>query len=373
MLSRNIEFLENKLVNGCISSLLTKNDLSLLHLVFNGNPTQEMLDDFLKTYDIEVAGGYKALMLSYFMHMHTGLNFTRYETPRLKGLFNFYRFQNMKLISYFMKIGKVFNQNNIKMTVLKGFAMRCLRPELSRAMSDIDILVPKKDFIKSIKLVKKMGYRLDIYIHSIDIHEPESDAGILDIHRYINLNDSPNAGKLNKFLFKRAVPSALNGIKFNIPSNEDLLFLALVNLAQNLKCKTSKPSTLYVLFDCKYLLEKPDFDFNIILKNVKLTHTQSEIALAIRFINTIIPRLIPEQLAKPFEKHLKNKCIEILFERYFAALQRKSRGTKIKQVINKKISIAKYLKLKMHYKYCKLIVEKKQFFVKKQILEARER
>ena len=174
----------NNLIDSYKHNLLTDNDLKLLGLIFSDNPTQEELDTFLKDYDIEVAGGYKALMLSYFMRMYPELNFSKYETPRLKGLFNFYRFQNMKLMSYFIKIGKIFNEHNIPMLILKGFAMKYLRQDLSRAMGDIDILVPENKYIEAIKICKKLGYRLDIFVHSIDIHEPSSDAGIMDIHIY---------------------------------------------------------------------------------------------------------------------------------------------------------------------------------------------
>ena len=65
-------------IDKCKNNLLTKNDLKLLNLFFSETPTQDKLDSFLSTYDIEVAGGYKALMLSYFMRMHPELNFTNF-------------------------------------------------------------------------------------------------------------------------------------------------------------------------------------------------------------------------------------------------------------------------------------------------------
>ena len=366
--------INNEFIDRCKNNLLTKNDLKLLNLFFNETPTQDKLNQFLSTYDIEVAGGYKALMLSYFMKMHPELNFTNHETPRLKGLFNFYRFQNMKLISYFMKIGKIFNENDIPILVLKGFAMKCLRPDLSRAMGDIDILVPENKFIKAIEICKKLGYRLDIYVHSIDVHEPSSNAGIMDIHRFIDLKNR-RGRLLNKFLFKRAKKCTYSGIDILVPSYEDLLFMSLINLTKNLREKTSKASTLYVLFDCDYLLKEKNLDFEVVIKNIKLTRTENEIAFALKFINSIVPGLIPEQLVE--HKMLKGKeyyvTSDILFNRYFFALQRKARSIKLNNLNNTKLNFVYYIKVKLIYKFCKYVWRHNIQTLKLQIMQKRER
>ncbi len=354
-------------------NLLTDNDLSLLNLMFNENPTQNELDEFLKNYDIEVASGYKALMLSYFMRMHPNLNFSKYETPRLKGLFNYYRFQNMKLISYFMKIGKVFNKNNIPMLILKGFAMKYLRQDLSRAMGDIDILVPENKFVEAIDICRDLEFSLEVYVHSIDIHEPSSDAGIMDIHRYIDMKNRKER-PLNKFLFKRAKKAKFNGIEILVPSYEDLLFLSLINLALNLESKTSKPSTLYVLFDCKYLISQPNFNWDIVIENIKLTKTQEKVAFAIKFINNIVPNLIPSQLYNhPLLKNrINDRCIQISFSNYTLALQKIMKKIKIKHILEKKISIKAYLKGKIYYKFCKSLNKSNHLLIKTKILDIRE-
>ena len=84
--------------------ILTKSDELLLNLIFSPCTTQKDLDDFLEKWDIEVQGGHKALMLSYFMKTHPDLTFSDYVKPRLDGLLKFYRFQNLKLIPHYQKI-----------------------------------------------------------------------------------------------------------------------------------------------------------------------------------------------------------------------------------------------------------------------------
>ena len=84
------------LIDRFYEELISKPDKELLKLAFSRNPTQADLNDFLTKWDIEVAGGNKALILSYFMKEHTDLKCTDYEQPRLEGLLRFYRFHNLK-------------------------------------------------------------------------------------------------------------------------------------------------------------------------------------------------------------------------------------------------------------------------------------
>lgn len=364
-----LESISNKLIYKYISNLLTQNDIKLLNLIFSKTSTQKQLDEFLPTYDIEVVGGYKTLLLSYFAKMHPQLRFTDYETPRLKGLLNFYRFQNLELISKFSKIGKVFRENGIQMMILKGFAMKCLRPDLPRAMGDIDIITFGRDFIKAYQIAQKLGYRMSLEPHSIDLHEPDSEAGVLDIHRWVNI-DSGKGQALNKYLLKRARQTKIGGLDVLIPSNEDLFFLALVNLSKNLRENTSKASTLYVLFDCKYLLEQPNFDFNIVMQNAKLTHTDGFVGFGAEFINTIIPDLIPKEI---YKYSVAKGCIDILFTRYFRALQVIVRKIKFSFVLKRKISFIAYARIKLYYKFCKYISSRDFIKTKEFLLNQRKK
>ena len=363
-----IQSIVDGLINRYTSNLLTQSDIKLLSLIFSPAPTQKQLDEFLPTYDIEIAGGYKTLLLSYFAKMHPQLKFTDYETPRLKGLLNFYKFQNLELISKFSKIGKVFRENGIKMMIIKGFAMKCLRPDLPRAMGDIDIITFGQDFIKAYHIIQKMGYRMALEPHSIDVHEPDSEAGVLDIHRWVNI-DNGKGRALNKHLLKRARWTKIGSLDVLIPSNEDLFFLALVNLSRNLRENTSKASTLYVLFDCKYLLEQPDFDFDIVMQNAKLTHTEGFVGFGAEFINTIIPNLIPQEIYKDSALAC---CIGILFTRYFRALQVVVRKIKFSFVLKRKISFLDYARIKLYYKFCKYISSRDFIKIKGFLLNQRK-
>ena len=130
---KNSGYLENNLsitdalIENFYNEILTESDKKLLQLSFLENPSQEDLDNLLKNWDIEAKPASKTIMLSYFMKLHPDLKFTSYEEPRLKGLLNYEKFKNMKIIAHFKKIGRELNKNNIKPLVIKGGAMKFLR------------------------------------------------------------------------------------------------------------------------------------------------------------------------------------------------------------------------------------------------------
>ena len=243
--------LTNIILDGFKYEVITKSDELLLNLIFSEKTTQENLDKFLNEWDIEVMGGHKALMLAYFMKLHPELKFTDYVAPRLKGLLQFLRFQNMRLISHYTKIGNELKRNGIEFLIFKGGCIKHLRPDFPRVMGDIDILVHEKDYIKAGKIVEQMGYDTSWDIHSVDIHLKDSKEGIMDIHKYIIML-SENEKAFIPDLFKRAKKENVFGIEALVPCNEDLLFISLVNMVRNLRNKTSYAGIPYTLFDCNF-------------------------------------------------------------------------------------------------------------------------
>ncbi len=342
----------DELVDKFHSELLSSDDKKLLELTFLSNPTQNELDDFLSQWDIEVAGGHKALMLSYFMKMHPELKFTKYEQPRLAGLLNFYRFQNLELIAHYTTIGRALNKEKIPVMILKGGAMKYIRKGLSRVMGDIDILVPEKDYTRSGKIAESMGYHSSWFEHSVDLHKPGSKKGTLDIHQYIYMGTGCEK-KLNSGLFKRATKANVFGVDSLIPCNEDMFFIALINMAKNLAENTSSTGILYALFDCKFLLEtKPDFNWDIVIENAIKTKTQVHLSFAIKFINKIIPNLLPNKVKANnlLEKEINNHCALVLYERFYLRdIRTKCRELKILNVLKNRKLLSEYIELKPKY------------------------
>lgn len=341
------------LIENFYNEILKDEEKTLLKLVFSKNPSQKDLDKLLEKWDIEVKGANKSLMLSYFMKRHPHLQFTNYEGPRLAGLFNYLRFSNLKVIGHYKKIGKALNQAGIIPIIIKGGVMKYLRPEYPRVMGDIDIVVPEKDFMKSAQVAVGIGYEYKkAEPHSIDIHEKGSEAGTMDIHRYINM-DTGYERKFLDGLFKRAHEEDVFGIKTLVPCFEDLMFISLVNLARNLRDKTSQAGLLYTVFDCKFFLEnKQNFDWKIVKENATKTRTEVQINFAMKFIQKISADILPDNLY--FEKETNDYSNMVMFNRFYLEdIRTECRAMKIKDLFKNPKMLGKYILLKPKYQLLK--------------------
>ena len=333
------------------NKLVSKKDQDLLDLAFQKNLTQEKLDKFLYEWDIEAEGSYKALLLSYVMKKHPDLTFNDYTGPRLKGLLNFYKFGNLSLISHYTKIVRALNEHGITPMIMKGGVMKYLRPELSRCMCDIDILIfDDDDYKKSKTIVRDLGYEYDVQPHSIDLHVPGSEAGVLDIHSYIDIEAKYDKRKIINNFKKRATKTNVFGVPTYVPCAEDILFISLVNLVKNIRNKTSVNGVLFTLFDFEYLKNsKQDFDWNIIIDNIRLTNTEPQMIIAIEFANKLVPGILPDFVAKNkavqhnAQKYFKR---DIYYHKYVYEVRAKSGVTKIRNVHSLK-DFVKYLNIKL--------------------------
>jgi len=310
------------------------------------------------------------------MKTHPELKFCEYVGPRLKGLLNFYKFQNMKLFSHFTKICNNLKKENIEILVLKGGAMKYLRPEFSRIMGDIDVLVREKDYTKAGKIAESMGYDCAWDVHSVDLHPKDSEEGIMDIHKYIHMNTGFEKN-INDDLFNRARKIKIFGIEALIPSHEDMFFIALVNMTRNLTNKTSVKGILYTFFDIQYLMNsKPDFNWNIVEENARKTKTEMQLCFATKFINNIVPNLLPEKLRKNalFEKEVNDYCTLLLYQRFFLwNMKQKSHELKVKDIFKSKENFIEYLRLKPKYFILKLFIFRKNPLFARQILKFNEK
>ncbi len=348
------------LIENFYQKIMGKEEKLLVDLLLAENPSQEKLNELLKIWDIEVKQGAKNLLLAHLLKENPELKATDYEEPRLKGLLKHQRFSNLKIIAHYTKIGKELNKNGITPLIFKGGLMRFLNPEFPRYMGDVDIMVQKNQWVKSAKIAKSIGYwfkKLDV--HSFDILEnKDSKYGILDIHKFIHIG-TKNEKKWIKDLFKRAITKEVFGVNALVPSYEDLMFITLMNLSNNLRDNKCRANLLYAIFDCKFLLEnKPDFNWNIVIENAKIAGCEVQLNFAIKFINKISNTILPKQFLENnlFEKETNDYSRIIMFKHfYYIELQNKSRAMKITDVLKNPTNIGKYLVLKVKYKTLKLL------------------
>ena len=285
------EIIKNLFVN-----YISKDEQTLLRLAFKKDLHQEELDNFLASWDIEAHGADKALVLAYIIKHHPHLKLKGDLAPRITGVKNYYRFQNMRLLAQYQKVVKELNRQNIFPLIIKGGALKHMRPDLPRIMNDIDILFKTpKEQQTACNIAKNMGYKLTKAAHSVDLHQKENNDGFLDLHWCMDASIHDPL-KLNQEIFSRAKKQEIFNTATYLPEAEDLLFITLFNLAKNLKQASCISGIIYTAFDIVYLTQSPSFNWDIVIKNIKQTRTSVSMFLAINFINRICPALISKDL-----------------------------------------------------------------------------
>ncbi len=348
-----------KLVDFYYARLVRENDQKLINIAFNKQLKQEELDVFLQDWDIEVAGSYKALLLSYVMKERPDLKFDVYAGPRLIGLLNYYRFKNLSLISHYTKIGKELNKKGIVPMILKGGAMKFLRPDLSRTMGDIDILVDSTEAYKTAcKTATNLGYEYQNNDHSIDLHLPDSEEGICDIHRSIEMGEHVTPEFIAK-LFARAERKNIFGVESYLPSIEDMVFIALTNMAKNIRDKTSVTGILYTLFDVEYLKSLQDnFDWSKVRANIEETNSYAVMYLAVKFINRLASDIVPEDLIEntKLEKCVKNALNkDVFYCKYIHDIKYKCKELRLKNSLKSWSDFKGWIRVKFPHFFLKRI------------------
>ena len=347
---------------------ITESDAELFKVVLKKDVSQSEFDDFIKKWDIEEEGGHKALLLSYFMKTHPDLTYPEYIEPRLKGILQFYRFKNLKLISHFINICNKLKEENIDILIIKGGAIKHYRPDLPRMMNDIDILVRnKEDYDKCRTIVEELGYSYKEYAHSMDLLGKNNEVGALDIHCKLQMI-SKKEMLLNEDLFARAhLDKVFNVENIYVPCCEDMMFIALINLAKNLIRGTSYGSMLHTASDCMFWVKyKPDFDWNIVIQNAKKTGTKNQIYIAIKYLNEFLPEKLPEIFKKGFRK----KSVEILYNKLFLKnLAEKNEELKFTDIFKSGSSFLEYLEIKPKYFIYKRKMFRENIKLAKRILE----
>ena len=208
------------LIDSFYSEIISYHEAELLKLVLSKAPRQKQVDNLLKFWDIEEKPVDKSLLLAYFMKEHPEVKFTTYEAPRLNGLLMKQRFKNLQVLVPSFKIIKELNKNGILPMLVKGAAMKFLRPDLPRVMGDVDILVSEDDFSRTIEIIKPLGfYYKKIYNHSVDFYDDKTKKSVIDVHKYIHMSTNCERRILSD-LFGRAKSCNFNHVSVLLPSSE---------------------------------------------------------------------------------------------------------------------------------------------------------
>jgi hypothetical protein len=297
-------------------------------------------------------GAHKSLLLSYLMRDHPELKFSDYAGPRLKGLISFHRFANMKILAHFSKIGKALNGAGIPMLLFKGGAMKVLRPELSRPMGDVDVLIPEERLEEAVRVCEGLGYlhHREESRHAVDFHTENENA--VDVHHSV-FDPGRDYARFHRDLFARARERAAFGVDFLLPCHEDLFFLVLANFTKNLREHTTLHGLFYALADCRFLLaDKPGFAWNTVREDARNSGRELEVKFAAEFLNAVAAGTVPDAEERfPLTPGMEDFCNQVIFdEDFYLPRQKACQAIRVVELKNRPrhygARIAKFLLLK---------------------------
>lgn len=327
--------LESCLLERCSRDILSPSERTILSFALSRDGiTQAQLDSFLSDWDIEKAPIFNVMLLAYATARREDLVLPPSVGPRLKGVLQYCRFQNLKKEAHFNRVAKALEEAGIPALILKGGAMKVYRPDFPRWMNDIDFLVPAADYERAIGIAKGLGYGDPMATdHSMDLRIPGSGEALLDIHKQLELCTGKDEF-LNEPLFRRAWKQKVFSADGLLPCPEDMVFISLVNLYKNLERRQTQESSVTTFFDIRFLVETtPSFRWEIVRENARLTGTGFQLALASRVVSGFLDNVIPEDLCLPEpgqERAYRNFIDGFLFHRDVLSTARDSfAGTRI--------------------------------------------
>ena len=342
----------DKVIDTLYEGIISADEQKLIDLAFQKNLSQEQLDAFFKAWDIEAHGTETALLLSYVMKEHPQLTFNDYNAPRLSGVRNFFRFKNLELIAHFKKVMVELGKRGIVPMVIKGGAIKSLRPDLPRVMNDIDILVKnEQEYQTALQVVRDMGYVLyepeNGEGHSTDVHFPEKNGAFLDIHCCMDFYID-NRDELTKVFFDRAQKQNVFGCECLVPAKEDMVFLSLFHLAKNLKQGACVEGIPYAAFDLAYLT-KDDFNWQIVFDDMHLTRTQVQIYMAINFMNKVFKdKFFEEEVTIDANDIARSGFYkDVFYAKFVHEVKHRCKKLKLKQSLHSWADFKFYLKNEM--------------------------
>ena len=285
--------------SGFLRELLDPADVDLLAVAFDRGKTQADLDGILQGFDFGKASLNRVLLLGHVLERRPDLNVPDSFQARLQGGVVVSKLREEKLLGHLGRIAAAFGDAGIKPVLLKGGAMLFYRPDFPRWITDIDLMIPEDRFDEALKIATGLGYGFPTACeHSVDLYEPGTREGVVDLHRYLELGTSRERA-FNEGLFERGREvSTGSGAVCLLPSREDLVFVELVNMFKNLTKDQARQSTMAGFFDIDYLVNAGEsFDWATVSGNAEKTGTGAQVRIVASLVSSFLPDLLPKDWA----------------------------------------------------------------------------
>jgi len=243
------------------------------------------------------------------------------EKNRQNAIQNIYLLQEAEIIL------KQFRVSDIEVIGLKGvYLLDNIYEDISmRSMSDLDLMLKKKDIPEAIEIIKKLGYKpstyFDIRDKNIDIkHVPpmiKNNNLYLEIHWTLLEENEPFTIDIDG-LWARAVPAKIAGVDAFALSLEDLI----LHLCLHLTYQHHLQNGLRGLYDIALVLEQrqSEIDWNVFVDRAKEWHAERVVALTFHLLEDLLEVEIPsyvymELLQKPIPGEILDQSKMIIMKK----------------------------------------------------------
>jgi hypothetical protein len=300
-------FIENTNLNAKERLLL---QLSLAPVI-----SQKDIDQLLAGYDIDAEPIHFNLMLAHLAKQHHHLNFPQEIMPRLDGVLRYFLYKNASLGAAFKEIAGELRKHDIPLLLMKGIAMKHLRPGFIRPMFDVDFAVPDDRMEEAVQLALQSGYQTRYSRnspHSVDLDKGKNIS--IDIHRFLIKSKLDNTGNTDRAIWSRATKIQAFGGEVFMPIAEDQLFLSFTNAYHNITHLHEFHGNFMWLFDCSHILqENQNFDWNIVLDNAGKVGLTYQTKIMLELLRHFLPDLRLQ--ISPAEINLESRMEKVAAEK----------------------------------------------------------
>ena len=316
----NLENPEISLLLNCARSKLTSQHQANIQKLLNQKIDWQYL--------IQIAKRHKILSLLYanLSSSNIELNTIQHISDRqLQQAFQNNTQRNLQLTAELIKILKHLQKNNVEAISIKGpiLAILAYGKYGLRAISDLDIVVRKKDFAKAQQLLMLLGYQASTlnkaaYYQQAQYYKISNIKMSVDLH--YEFAPKNHFATVDSSLFWQNVESySLANQKLNIFSLEyTLIHLCLEGIKEHWRW-------LNRLCDLSELICNQKIDWNLLLINaIKLDKKEAVLLglyLAHTTLNTPLPKFILQEIDRCFKYQIsQEKIYRFLFRKEFNLL-----------------------------------------------------
>lgn len=314
-----------------------------------------LLYDF--DYDIEKETLNFNFLLAQLFQNNPHIEIPKDIEPRLKGVIRWFQYRNISLLSCLKQLIGELNKKNIPVLLIKGAAMRILEPNKSRMMADVDCAVGIDDLNETIKISRKLGFKLNkAYKHATEVRK--SDIQKIDIHNKIVKSDT-DTEKTDKKIFERAKQFDFYDSKVLIPNTEDMIFLLLTNGYENILYSQPFYKNISWLLDVVYIFKNnKNIDWNLVVTNAKETNTLAQVKIMFELLNHFMPNIVPDNIISSIHiSEAENKVFNAYTKKHLFFNKAQQLKEQVRDMVkgNEKFDFFLTLKLTSRFLYLKII------------------